>query len=104
MAHAAGQHWNMIDVSIRHHSLQSIFRITRGEFVFDMLIPKIRQGLLRVDLAAASKIPYEKLQRPEMSEFRRPRVVMLAAGSAESVILFCIIINRRVRIRIQAGM
>src|ERR1041385_4126689 len=91
----------MIHVSVGNHRLQSFFRVTCRKLIFHMLVPTIRHQLLRVRESFAGEMTNEKLERAEMRKLGGLSIVMLAARSSESMILFGIFVNCSQGIRIK---
>ena len=83
----------MIDISICDHCLQSVFGVTRGEFILDVFIPTIGEGFLGGRQSGAREVPNKEFQRAQVRQFRRVSIVVLAARTAERVILIRIIVN-----------
>ena len=99
MADTAGHHGNVIDVSIRDHCFQSIFRVTRREFVLNMFVPAVRERFLGGRESFAGEITHKEFQRAQVCQLRCPGVVVLACGTGERMILIRVIVDRDERIR-----
>src|SRR5215475_4382214 len=86
-SHTSGQYRNVIDISVIHHGFEGLFGIARLKFVFDMVLPEIREALAPVRSSLKAQITGEMLEAPQIGDLGSNRIEMETSGPGESVVL-----------------
>src|SRR6266542_3839944 len=70
-----------------------VMLVSGGKFKLHMLVPAIRQSLLRSCKSVAGQVFHEEFERTEICQFRSGSVVMISRGPSESVVLIFVVVN-----------